>query len=123
MPDRSGFPARLTQLKQQRGEAITGRVRYDIWATRSIEELYKLMLVVRGRLDQVTAPCLLIYSQNDPTVPIDNLEFAQKHLTHTQVETHSLTNSGHIITQDEEHEELFERVARFILDHAGDSST
>ena len=114
MPDRSGFPSRLLRIQEQRGESVVGRVRYDIWATQAIGELYKLMNIVRDRLPEVTAPCLAIYSENDPTVPLDNVSFAQDRLIQTTVETLILKNSGHILTQDEDHQEVFDRVSRFV---------
>lgn len=118
MPDTSGFPDRLLEIQAQDGKPVIGRVRYDIWATQAIVELYELMAMVRERLHQVTAPALLIYSEGDKTVPIDNMTYAREHLGSQSIESVTLQQSGHILTQDHDRDEVFERAARFVLNGA-----
>lgn len=116
MPDRSSFPQRILEHQAEDGKPVIGRVRYDMWATQAIEELYEVMTVVREHLDRVTVPVLLIYSQSDPTVPFGNMDYLQARLGSRHIETMTLQQSGHILTQDQERKAVFERVAQFVGD-------
>jgi carboxylesterase len=114
MPDDTNFPRRLRTEQLRRGEPNRGRVRYDIWSTQAVVELYDLMDVVRGQLGQVTAPACLVYSEADGTVPVYNRDLVAAGLGSAQVETHTLKDSGHILTQDSECEAVFATVADFV---------
>jgi esterase/lipase len=62
----------------------------------------------------VTAPTLLIYSETDPTVPYFNLQYVAERLGSAVIETHTLKQSGHILTQDREKETVFQLTGDFI---------
>ncbi|GAB4514535.1 MAG: carboxylesterase [Anaerolineae bacterium] len=113
-PDRSDFPLRLMDEQKRRGEPALGRVRYDRWASRGVEMFYALMRAVDTHLPGVTEPTLLIYSQADETVPFENMDYLRKRIGSTLIETCVLEKSGHILTQDREHAEVFRRAAAFI---------
>jgi carboxylesterase len=112
--DRSGFPERLRQAQARRGEPATGRVRYDLWPTRSLAELVALSDVARSRLARITAPLLLVDSRADTTVPLASGDIITRSVASADVERHTLDHSDHIITQDVEHEQVFAYVAAFI---------
>lgn len=113
-PDRSDFPQRLKAEQARRGEAAIGRVRYDDWATHGIAELYALMAAAEARLAQITAPVLLIYSEQDLTVPLGHRDFIAGALGSSVVETRTLAHSGHILPQDSERDEVFRLADDFI---------
>lgn len=117
LPDTTDFPKRLLDEQKRRGEAAVGRVRYDIWASQAVDELYRLMRIVDVQLPGVTAPTLLIHSKADETVPFSNQAYVRQHIRSAVIETMSLEKSGHIVTQDVEHMIVFERTAQFILQH------
>lgn len=112
--DRTGFPERLRQAQLARGEAPTGRVRYDRWPTRAVAELVTLSDVTRDRLEQVSAPLLLVNSAADPTVPADHAGMIAAAVASADVERHMLHTCQHILTQDVEHETVFALVAAFV---------
>ncbi|PJF23193.1 MAG: hypothetical protein CUN56_02220 [Phototrophicales bacterium] len=115
LPDHSEFPERLKAFQQKRGDRVIGRVRYDTWSTQAIEELTKLMTLAASYAPQVTAPALLLYSQADPTVPLINQQRLAEKLGSTQISCHTYETSGHILTQDVEHQDVFERIHHFIM--------
>jgi len=112
--DRTGFPERLRQAQIARGEAPTGRVRYDRWPTRAVAELVTLSNVARTRLGQVDAPLLLVNSTADPTVPPDHARVIATGVASRDIEQHMLHISQHILTQDVEYETVLALVAAFV---------
>lgn len=117
LPDTTNFPARLMEAQKQRGEAALGRIRYDIWSSQAVEELYRLMQMVDTHLPGVTAPTLLLYSNQDETVPVSNLDYIRQRIGSTVVESHRYERSGHILPQDQECDDVFQRTAWFITQH------
>lgn len=115
LPDQTDFPERLRAERAARGEDPTGRIRYEQWATQAIAELRDLIDTVQAHLHAVTAPALLMYSTADQTVNYSNMAVLQSKLGSTHIETETFHRSGHILTQDHDHEAVFERAARFIL--------
>ena len=57
---------------------------------------------------------LLVYSEADQTVPIENAAIIAREVGSRVVEPHTLQNSGHILTQHVERETVFGLVADFI---------
>lgn len=106
----------------RRGEAVVGRVRYDQWSTAAIGEIYALSNVVRDCLPAVQAPLLLIYSEADKTVMLDNRDYVLAHVKTVPVEQHTLKQSDHILPQDSERETVFALVDEFINRHSNPGS-
>jgi carboxylesterase len=119
--DRSAFEAYVRQQQIERGEPAVGRARYTLWPTAAVEQLMRLIPVVILRLPQVTAPALLLYSNVDLTVNVASLEVALANISSADVEHHVFETSGHVLTQDHEHREVFERVSSFIAARVCDS--
>jgi carboxylesterase len=113
-PDRSNLPQLIRDEQTRRGEPVWGRVRYNDWSTRAVAELYTLAQVVRRQLPYITAPLLLVYSESDQTVPIENAAIVARAVCSRVVEQHTLPTSGHILTQHVERETVFALVADFI---------
>jgi carboxylesterase len=113
-PDRSSLPELIREEQARRGEPVLGRVRYDNWSTHAVGELHALAQVVRSQLPRVTAPLLLIYSEADQTVPIENAAIVAREVSSRNIEQHTLRASEHILTQHVERETVFALVADFI---------
>lgn len=113
-PDRTTLPGRLIETQRQHGEAVVGRVRYDQWSTSAVSQLYQLMRLGERCLPRISAPLLLIYSANDQTVPLDNQTRIAAKVSSARVETYTLKQSGHIIPQDVERDDVFQRIGDFI---------
>jgi carboxylesterase len=117
--DRSSLPERIRALQAQRSEAVVGRVRYDLWSTAAVGELYALSGVVRDNLPLVQKPLLLLYSESDQTVPLENRDFILSQVTSRLVEQHTLQHSDHILPQDSERETVFGLVTDFVRRQSG----
>lgn len=85
---------------------------------RAIGELKKLLELLRASLAGVTAPTLLVYSQNDNYLPLGSLnsmEYIYNHLGSSRKEKLVVSGSGHVIPRDARREQVFEAAAQFIL--------
>ena len=94
-------------------------MRYDIWATQAVEELKKLADIVDEHLPQITVPTLLLHSEGDTTVLLENRDHIRERLGSEVVEAHTYQKSGHILTQDSEYEDVLRRTWAFIKRSAG----
>ncbi|MBL8164814.1 MAG: alpha/beta fold hydrolase [Anaerolineae bacterium] len=97
-----------------RGEPVIGRVRYDLWSSRAVVQLFQLADVLRQVLPQVTLPLLLVYSEQDQTVSLESMRLIAANVASQQVEQCILRRSGHIVTQDVECQQVFAEVAGFV---------
>lgn len=98
----------------RRGEPLHGRVRYDIWSTGAVYQLYTLAGVVQEHLPQVTTPLMLIYSQGDQTVTLESRDSILARVGSQHIQQHILQRSDHILTMDVERETVFQLVADFV---------
>ncbi len=112
--DRSNLPEIIRAEQARLGESVTGRVRYDRWATRAVAEIYQLAAVVRSRLSQVQTPLLLVYSEADQTAPPENMLLILDNIRSRNREYHLMAEGGHILPQDIARESVFAHVADFI---------
>lgn len=112
--DKSRLPQIIREEQSRRGEPVVGRVRYDMWSTTAVSQLYRVAEVMYNRLPDVTAPLLLVYSRDDRTVPIMNQDLIAGRVASKVVETFCVEHSDHILIQDVERETVFQRVTDFI---------
>jgi carboxylesterase len=115
--DKGKFAEYIRAEQARRGEPVLGRVRYGLWSTAGVEQLALLIEHTLNRLSEVTTPLLLIYSEKDGTVPLTSQQIIAKGVRSTEVECVTLKESGHILTQDIEHPEVFRLAAGFIEGH------
>lgn len=112
--DTGAFGEYIRAEQARRGEPVLGRVRYGLWSTAGVEQLALLVEHTVTHLSDVTAPLLLIYTEKDGTVPLASQQIIAKSVRSTEVECVTLKQSGHILTQDIEHPEVFRRATAFI---------
>lgn len=111
--DRSGLDAIVREEQARRGEPVTGRVRYDRWATSAVAELYALAQEVDARLPELNAPLLLVYSEGDQTAPPFNGERIRQRAASPEKTLTVLQRSGHNLPIDVERETVFGLAADF----------
>lgn len=109
------FHQRLQAEQTRRGDPLVGRVAYARWSTSGVSEVYALSKVIQARLPLVTAPLLLINSERDTTAPPLQADLIEQRVGSAVKVRHTLERSGHILTQDEEHEQVFRLVGDFIF--------
>ncbi|MGB9668797.1 MAG: alpha/beta hydrolase [Anaerolineales bacterium] len=91
-------------------------IRYPNDSTRALAEVRDFLLQLQKNISRVTAPTLLIYSQNDPTVRIQDqhMESIYSKISSPVKEKVLIENSGHIIPLDKERDFVFQKVVNFI---------
>jgi len=104
---KNGKPA-LTEDLQHR------HVEYPAYPTRSLSELYAATQAMQQSLGRISVPVLLINSKSDPTVPFEHAGRIKQLLKAAQVDQVVLETSGHVVTEDEEKEIVFNAVYQFI---------
>lgn len=112
--------SRMRELQAQRGEVVIGRAVYPQHSIAAASQLYDLMQVTRGNLDRLTAPLLLVYSEQDGTVPARNQGIIAGAVGTPAADLHQLTlrESDHLLTLDIEMETVFAAVADFVAQYA-----
>jgi carboxylesterase len=96
-------------------DAWKEHVSYSENPIRSVAELKKLILEMRGALPKVNVPVLLIHSKDDPYVLPDNVENIYDGLVNASDKTKLyITGSGHVVTRDAARHQVFESALAFI---------
>ena len=96
-------------------EAEKLQVFYEDIPTRAAGvELHDVLEETSNSLNQVAAPLLLIYSQEDGTTPPESAQFIYDRVSSTDKEILWLENSGHNIPRDAARQQAFEAAAAFV---------
>jgi carboxylesterase len=94
--------------------AVTGRALFELW---------RVVRRARKALPQVTAPTLVIMSNEDPRVPVSVGEFAVKKLGAGDKKLVVTEGAGHIITVDYGRERVFTEIEKWLRTHDARSAT
>jgi carboxylesterase len=96
-------------------EVWKDHISYPQNPVRSIGQLNKLLGEMRSALPQVRVPVLLIHSKDDDYVLPENMELIFADLIHAPDKTKLyVTGSGHVITRDAAHQQVFQYALDFI---------
>ncbi|GAB1420069.1 alpha/beta fold hydrolase [Anaerolineales bacterium] len=99
-------------------EAPLGRIHYEKWASRAVYELYQLIKMCPDYLSEIKVPTCLIYSENDETVAIGDVEIAEKGLINAPlIEKHIVKDCGHLLFLDPGYADRNALVKDFIARH------
>ena len=94
---------------------------YDRMPTKPLTSLFALIKACKKELVQrITVPCLVLQSKIEHTVNPKSAQYIYDHLgtPKEQKELVWLGNSGHILTLDCEHEQVFHRIGAFFQGEA-----
>lgn len=80
----------------------------------SLSELQQLVADVRGELDMVYAPLLVVQSKNDEIIDPNSAHIIYDEVESLKKELIWFEHSGHVITLDKEKEQLHEAVLKFL---------
>lgn len=95
--------------------SVAGKfVEYPAFLTRGIAELRDLLDEMRRSLPQVRCPVLLVQSRTDGTVAPENMEQIYAALGTPDKTRLWLEKSSHVVTCDQEHNQLFEAALDFV---------
>ncbi len=91
-------------------------IRYPNDATRALYEIRNFLHILQKKAAQITAPTLLVYSKNDPTIRVQDhhMEDIYQTINSRIKETLWVENSGHIIPLDAERDQVFQACINFI---------
>lgn len=103
-------------------EAASGHISYEAYPTRAVHELDLLISEMFVRLPNVQVPVLILQSKLDHYAPPEDARRIADTLPSGQVELEILEESGHILTRDAQHEEVFQRVQQFLRQIVGQTS-
>ena len=78
----------------------------------SLAEFYRLSFRVRKQLGSIRTPCLVVHATNDDVASLKNVRTVVRGVS-GPVETVLLENSYHMITVDQERDQVVERSTRF----------
>lgn len=95
-------------------------VNYDRMPLKPLDSMLKAIGKVMGLLPLVQAPALIIQSRSEHTVRPESAQFIYDQLGSKHKELLWLEKSGHIITLDEEREQVFAAVEKFLVERKDD---
>lgn len=97
-------------------QADEGHFSYDLYPTKAIGQLIKLLETMRESLPDINQPALLVHSKKDFSVLPENLEKIAKTLgtPEEDISTLYLENSGHVVTRDLDKDLVFQTIHQFI---------
>lgn len=89
---------------------------YQRTPLKSLKSLLELIGHVRGELDKVSQPLLIIQSRAEKTVVPKSAQFIYDHVLGEQKKIVWLKKSGHIVTLDMERETVFKEIDQFLTE-------
>lgn len=98
----------------RRGEPVTGHVSFPVWPVKTLHELQKMLAQMQAGLPRVTAPALLLYSEDDDAAPPSHGEQIRARLGSTQIEMEHYPSRGHYVTEAPGYEEVYARISAFL---------
>lgn len=105
----------IMDMQRQRGEPVTGRVAYYRQSAVGVAQLLRLQEELAVVVYKISAPALLIYSHKDRTIPFDNMVRLAAALKNSpSIQQVELYESDHIITNDVDHQQVFDAVTTFV---------
>ncbi len=87
---------------------------YDKICVPALHELSKLVTLTRPEWPRVSAPLLIMQGQHDTNVPLDSANEIYQRVGSVDKELIWFPNSGHLLIEDAEREEVWRRIAEFI---------
>ncbi len=93
------------------------KVNYLKHPISSVAQLEKVMSKVEQTVKNVTAPILIIQGDNDPTVKRESAQLIYDNVSSKDKKLLLLPRDRHSILADKDHNEVFEAIHRFIINH------
>ena len=97
------------------------KVNYLKHPLSSVSELEKVMSKVEQTVKGVTAAILIIQGDNDPTVTVESAQLIYDGVKSSDKKLLLLPRSRHSILADKGHDEVFESIYQFIVNHINNS--
>jgi carboxylesterase len=97
---------------------------YDKYPTKAALQLQDLLEEMVNSLPEIKVPALVMGSTKDETAPPEHIDFIFNHLGTEQAQKQKVfvSNSGHVITRDQDKEAVFDQISKFIATYRSSSS-
>ncbi len=95
-------------------EAAQNHLTYPVLPVRAVTETARLLSVMRERLPEIRVPVLLMHSIHDGGVSPDNARSIFQQLGSEQKQLLWLENSGHVLTVEPAHRQVYASAAEFV---------
>ena len=99
--------------------AASSHLEYPRYSVRAAAELNDVIVELRKSLPAVRCPALVVNSRGDRSVPFADGARLTARLGAVDKQSLRLDRSGHVVTRDSEHQQVFEAVADFVGRIAG----
>jgi carboxylesterase len=87
---------------------------YTSMSLRAVGEMYTLITTLKGRLQEITAPLLVLHARQDSVIDPENASYIYEHAGSTVKKLVWYENSDHIITEDYEREAVTNEVVQWV---------
>jgi len=101
----------ISNMKNE--EAAREHLEYPFYPTRAISEVHKLIIQMQTCLPKIKIPALIIHSKADD-LSFENAKRIHECIGSEDKEIFLLEKSGHVITEDIERSQVFEKAKYFI---------
>jgi carboxylesterase len=95
---------------------------YDRFPTRAGHSMLRFIRQVRGRLNHVVCPTLIMHGRHDHTVHPSNAQLIYDSISSPVKEIVWCERSHHVITLDYDRSLVYERTYQFIKEHSGNGN-
>ena len=95
-------------------EALSTHKSYGYYPIRSIKELHKLLKKVKQSLQEIIVPILVVYSKNDPSIPISFGSDIIEKVKSSDKTLVLIDKGGHVIPKDAGRYQLFEEIEKWM---------
>lgn len=112
------YQRRRISKEAQAFDERVGRMVYDRLPLKTVESLCQFIDLVRRSLPQVTVPVLVVHSVKDEVITRNSGRYIYEHVASTEKEFLELQQSGHILTEGPEKEQVWQRVGDFLQRYA-----
>ena len=102
-------------------EAAATNVNYPVQTLQAVGQVVDQLEQTRSLLNQASCPVLLLYSEDDLTVPPGHGEIYRQHLGNADVRLIRISGSGHNLPRDAAREEVHQHITDFVQEVGGGS--
>jgi carboxylesterase len=95
-------------------EGIMKRIAYPFYSLPQLNSVLKFIKKVKNEISLIKNPILIIHSENDKTVKYSSSEYIFRNVGSIEKYLVTLTESGHIITEDYEADIVKEKILYFL---------
>lgn len=97
-------------------EAKKNSASYRKYPVKSIDEFLSLLNFARENLTKIKTPTVLIHSKNDHTITYKNMDYIYNHISSAIKKKFTLQNSYHIVSMDNERDQVFQIIEAFLTE-------